>query len=84
MARVLISVPDDLLAHIDREARSRGVSRSRFMREAALQQLGWPDAQALEAALTRGQRALADAPTFESADLIADERRQRDERDRRR
>ena len=35
MAKVLISMPDDLLDRIDREARARGSNRSRFVQEAA-------------------------------------------------
>ncbi len=84
MTKVLISVPDALLSDIDREATTRGVSRSRFLREAALRELGWPDPRTLETALQRGRGALADAAAFESAELIAAERRARDVRDRRR
>ena len=84
MAKVLISLSDDLLVQIDREARARGINRSRFMREAALRQLGWPDASTLEDALRRGRDALAAAGEFESAELVAAERRAHDARDRRR
>ena len=83
MAKVLISVPDDLLERIDREATARGSNRSRFLQEAARRELGWPAADVLEAALIRGRAALADAGGFESADLIADQRRAKDADDRR-
>lgn len=36
MAKVLISLPDDLLERIDREADVRGSNRSRFLHEALL------------------------------------------------
>jgi len=36
MAKVLISLPDDLLERIDREADVRGSNRSRFLQEALL------------------------------------------------
>ena len=84
MAKVLISVPEDLLRRIDREARARGSTRSRFLQEAALRQLGWPTAEALDAAVKRGRDALAHAGAFESADLVRQDRRKRDAADRRR
>jgi predicted transcriptional regulator len=84
MAKVLISVPDDLLRRIDREATARGSTRSRFLQEAALRQLGWPTAEALDAAVRRGRAALARAGAFESADLVRRDRRARDAADRRR
>jgi len=84
MAKVLISVPDDLLRRIDREVRGRGSTRSRFLQEAALRQLGWPTAEALDVAVKRGRDALARAGAFESADLVRRDRRKRDAADRRR
>lgn len=84
MAKVLISLPDDLLQRIDREARARGTNRSRFLQEAAQRQLQWPSADALGAALKRGREALAGVGSFESADLIREQRRVRDAGDRRR
>jgi predicted transcriptional regulator len=84
MAKVLISLPDDLLDRIDREAESRGDTRSDFLREAARQALGWPDAAVVSAALDRGRAAMASVGAFESSDLIAETRRTRDVGDRRR
>jgi predicted transcriptional regulator len=84
MAKVLISLPDDLLERIDREAQARGSNRSRFLQEAARRQLGWPSANTLDAALKRGREALAGVGSFESADLIREQRLARDAGDRRR
>ena len=84
MSKILVSLPDDLLERIDREARARGTNRSRFLQEAARRQLGWPDPAALRAALKRGRRALAEIGSFESADLIRKQRQAADARDRRR
>ena len=84
MAKVLISVPDDLLTDIDHEAEARGMSRSRFLREAALHELGWPDPRALESAMRRGRAALAGIGAFDAAEVIAAQRRERDVRDQRR
>ncbi len=77
MGKVLITVPDELLQRIDREARARNLSRSRFLEEAARRELGWPIADVMDAALERARQALAHAGAFESADLI---RRDRDAR----
>ncbi len=50
---MVVSLPDDLLEGIDREARRRGVSRGDFLRQAAQHELGRPDT---EARLPPGQR----------------------------
>lgn len=84
VAKVLISLPDELLTRIDREAERRSSTRSAFLQQAARRELGWPDPAALDAALARGRAALAGAGAFESADLIRSERDSRDARDRRR
>lgn len=84
MAKVLISLPDDLLQRIDREAKALGTNRSRFLQDAARRRLEWPSADALGAALQRGREALAGVGAFESADLIREQRRARDAGDRRR
>ncbi len=84
MPKVMISMADDLLARVDREAAARRTTRSAFLQEAARRELGWPDPVAVDAALVRGRAALAAAGRFESAELIRTERDARDERDRRR
>ena len=84
MPKVMISMPDELLERIDREAGALRTSRSAFLQEAARRQLGWPDPAAIDAALERGRSALAGAGSFDSAELIRAERDARDERDRRR
>jgi metal-responsive CopG/Arc/MetJ family transcriptional regulator len=82
--KVMVSIPDELLTRIDREAEERGTSRSAFLQEAARHELGWPDPARVDAALERGRAALAEAGSFESAELIRAEREARDARDRRR
>jgi hypothetical protein len=84
MSKVLVSLPDELLARIDAEAAARGTNRSRFLQQAAQRELGLPSAAAIEAALARGRRALESAGRFESADVIRRDRLARDARDRRR
>ena len=82
--KVMVSFPGDLLERIDRAAGERGTTRSGFLQEAARRELGWPDPAVIDAALARGRAALAGLGSFESADLIRDERGSRDERDRHR
>jgi predicted transcriptional regulator len=74
MAKVMISLPDDLLDRIDQEAERRRSSRSALLQEAARRELGWPDPIAVDAAVGRARRALADAGSFESAVLVRAER----------
>jgi predicted transcriptional regulator len=80
VAKVLISMPDDLLERVDREAKRRGATRSGFLQQAAQRELGWPDPAAVDAALAQGRAALAGAGPFESAALIREERDARDAR----
>ncbi len=82
--KVMVSIPDDLLLRIDREANERGTTRSGFLQEAARRELGWPDPAAIDAALARARAALDGLCGFEAAALIRAEREGRDERDRRR
>ena len=81
MAKVMVSLPDDVLARIDSEARRRGTTRSGLLRSAALRELGQPDPAALEAALARSRARFASAGRFDAAALI---RADRDARGRRR
>lgn len=83
MAKVLVYMPDDLLERVDRETRRRNTSRSAFLQNAARRELGWPDREAIDAALDRARSALRGAGAFESAKLIRSERDARDARDRR-
>jgi len=78
MSKVLITIPDDLLQHIDRAAAARKTTRSRFIQDAALHELGWPEPAVLDAALARARDALVSAGPFESADLIRRDREARD------
>ena len=84
MAKVLISIPDDLLVRVDREAARRSTSRSGLLQAAVRRELGWPDAEEIDAAIDRGRAALASTGPFESRELIRADRDDRDARDRRR
>ncbi|MGN6814928.1 MAG: ribbon-helix-helix protein, CopG family [Solirubrobacterales bacterium] len=82
VAKVMVSIPGELLERIDREAGERGTTRSGFLQEAARRELGWPDPARIDAALDRARAALAGAGSFEAAELIRAEREARDARDR--
>jgi predicted DNA-binding protein len=82
--KVLVTMPNDLLKRVDLEAKRLGKTRSGFLQEAAERQLSGPDPRLIEAALERGQAALAGIGSFESAEAIRADRDERDARDRRR
>jgi hypothetical protein len=84
MAKVLISLPDELLRRIDAEAGARGVTRSRLLQEAAQRELGWPSPAVFDAALARGREALSSAGSFDSGAMIRRDRDTRNRVDRRR
>jgi hypothetical protein len=84
VSKVLISIPDELLADIDREASARRKSRSGFLQDAARRELGRPSRLRMQAALERGRRALRDVGAYEAADVIRADRDARDAADRRR
>jgi hypothetical protein len=83
-AKVLVTMPSELLERIDRETASLGQTRSQFFQEAVRRRLGWPDPLEIDAALLRGRAALSDLGGFESADVIRAQREERDARDQRR
>lgn len=80
----MVSMPDDLLEEVDREAAARGTSRSGLLQEAVRRELEHSSKAVIEEALARGRQALNIAGAFESAALIRRERRARDAADRRR
>ncbi|OGO59144.1 MAG: hypothetical protein A2V85_07215 [Chloroflexi bacterium RBG_16_72_14] len=83
MSKVLISIPDDLLAEIDRAVDRSGTSRSAFIQNAARDALRVPSHHRIEDALNRARLALRDAGAFESATIIRAARDARDATDRR-
>jgi predicted transcriptional regulator len=78
MTKVLITVPDDLLERIDRTAKARKTTRSRFVEAAVRHELGWPEPDAMDGAVARAREALASYGAFDSESLI---RRDREDRD---
>lgn len=74
MAKVMISLPDDLLADVDAAVTRRATSRSAFLAQAARLELNRPDPEAIAAAIKRSEQRFADAGPFDAAELIRAER----------
>lgn len=82
MAKVMVSIPDDLLEQIDRVARTRGVTRSALLQDAARRDLEAGRGAEIREALAQG-RALISAlelPALDSTDIIRADRDSRDDR----
>ena len=70
MAKVMVSVPDELLAQIDAEAARRATSRSALLAVAARNELRRPDSAAVRDAIARSEERFLRAGRFEAADLV--------------
>lgn len=77
MAKVMVSLPDDLLVALDEEARNRSTSRSALLADAARRELVRRDPEDIAAAIARSTRRFERAGSFDSAELV---RRDRDGR----
>jgi Arc/MetJ-type ribon-helix-helix transcriptional regulator len=77
MAKVMVSLPDDLLALIDDEVRRRQGSRSALLATAARRELDRRDPEAMWAAVERSRRRFAAAGGFDAAAVVRDQRDQR-------
>ena len=70
MSKVMVSLPDDLLAQLDAEVKRRSTSRSALLATAARRELARQDPADLAAAIERSERRFRSAGSFESADLV--------------
>ena len=77
MSKVMVSLPEDLLTAVDREAKRRATTRSALLALAARRELARRDPDEVAAAIARSEQRFARSGAFESADLI---RRSRDAR----
>jgi Arc/MetJ-type ribon-helix-helix transcriptional regulator len=84
MAKILVSMPDELVEAIDAAVARRLTTRSAFLRNAARDALARPDPVAIRAAVGRGRAAIAALEAFESGELLQDKRNARDDAVRRR
>lgn len=80
MAKVMVSVPDDLLRQIDAEAKRRETTRSGLLAQAARRELARRDPDALRAIVERMQARATKYGWPTTDDLIAD-KAERDARD---
>lgn len=71
---MMISLPDDLLARIDVEAKRRSTSRSALLASAARRELDRRDPVAVSAAIARSEHRFQCARAFEAADLVHQDR----------
>ena len=74
MAKVMVSLPDDLLAQIDEEAERRSASRSALLAAAARRELSRPDSGQVAAAIARSEERFRAAGSFDAADLVRADR----------
>jgi metal-responsive CopG/Arc/MetJ family transcriptional regulator len=74
MSKVMVSLPDDLLAELDAEVERRSTSRSALLALATRRELARRDHAEIAAAIERSERCFRAAGSFESADLICADR----------
>jgi predicted transcriptional regulator len=74
MAKVMVSLKDDLLGEIDAEAERRHTTRSAFLALAATHELARRDSVTVQAAIMRSEQRFRAAGSFEAADLVRDDR----------
>lgn len=74
VAKVMISLPDELLARLDAEVKRRATSRSALLAHAARRELARSDPDLMAAAIERSRERFRAAGAFESADLVRAER----------
>jgi len=77
MSKVMVSLPDELLKEIDREARRRATSRSALLATAARSELIRRDPEAVAEAIARSEKRFRTAGTFDAADLVDQDRARR-------
>lgn len=70
MAKVMISLPDELLARLDLETRRRATTRSGLLQQAIRRELDHLDVEAVRAALDDVRVGIDAAGKFEAADLV--------------
>ncbi len=74
VAKVMVSLPDDVLERVDAEARRRSTSRSALLTLAVRRELDRRDPAAVDAAIARSRERFRSAGAFEAADLVRADR----------
>lgn len=74
MAKVMVSLPDELLERVDAEVKRRSTSRSALLAAAARRELDRRDPDAVAAALARSRERFRRSEEFEAAELVRTDR----------
>lgn len=74
MAKVMVSLPDELLERVDEEAARRSTTRSALLAMAVRRELERRDPVAVAAAIERSRERFRDSGEFEAADLVRSNR----------
>ena len=74
MAKVRISISDDLLARVDAEAKRRSMTRSGLLALAATRELDRRDPEAMDAAIARSKERFKNVGPIDAAALVRAER----------
>lgn len=74
VAKVMVSLPDDLLAELDAEVARRATTRSALLARATRRELDRRDPAEVLRALERSERRFRAAGRFDSADLVRTDR----------
>lgn len=77
MAKVMISLPDDLLQRIDEEARRRSTTRSGWLASAARRELAQRDPESVAAAIARSESRFRASGSFDAAEMVRADREAR-------
>lgn len=74
MAKVMISIPDELLAQLDAEAEARQMSRSALIAQATRREITAPDAARVDQLLAAARAALAETGAWSAEDVVSEQR----------
>lgn len=78
MSKVMVSLPDELLAEFDAEAKRRSMTRSALLANAARRELARRDSATVAAAIARSEQRFNNAGAFDARDLVRDDRDRRE------
>lgn len=84
MAKVMVSIQDELLRKIDRAAHAQGASRSAFLAAAARRHLAQTGEESVTAAVASLEKIFTAPPFIDAAALVRADRDARDRHDRQR
>jgi Ribbon-helix-helix protein, copG family len=84
MAKVMVSLPDELLERVDAEAARRATTRSALLRDSVSRELARRDPELVRRAIDEARALFDGVGAFDSGALIRSERGRLDARDKRR